>query len=253
MSKQSYAALIIDRNQDARKSLASVLRQGLQLTEIYQANSAKEAHDVLKNAKKIDWIFCDTSLPDEDCFAFIDEAKKLPLCANSSFILLSSQTNKELLIKAASNGVSDFIKKPFTTNTLIVKLRKLMTGEELRSTKRHSLLGAYKANLNINNINVESELLDVSLGGCQVTCKPVASADFNIYNHISISIPNGSSKEIFVTGEVVRMERNPSQEEKMINVAFQFVDLGQKERDKLTTFIAQIKSPKKDEPLKKTA
>lgn len=252
MSKQTYAALIVDRNQDARKSLASVLRQGLQLTEIYQANSAKEATAVLKSAKKIDWIFCDTSLPDQDCFAFIEEAKTLPLCENSAFILLSSQTSKETLIKAASNGITDFIKKPFTSATLVVKLRKLMSGQELRSSKRHALLGAFKANFQIDETVIEAELLDISLGGCQLSCDPIASANCNIYSHITLSIPN-DQKSIEVKGEVVRLERNTLKEEKQINISFEFINIGEKEREQLTHFIAEIKTPKKEETLKKTA
>lgn len=252
MPKQNYAALIIDRNQDARKSLASVLRQGLQLTEIYQANSAKEALAILKSAKKIDWIFCDTNLPDQDCFSFIEEAKTFPLCEKSSFILLSSQTSKETLMKAASNGITDFIKKPFTSGTLVVKLRKLMSGQELRSSKRHALLGAFKANLEIDDNEVAAELLDISLGGCQVTCDPITSAACNIFSHLSLSIPNGK-KAINITGEIVRLERNTLKEEKQINIAFEFINLGEKEREQLTTFIAQIKAPKKEDPLKKSA
>ena len=252
MSKQSYAALIVDRNQDARKSLASVLRQGLQLTEIYQANSAKEATAVLKSAKKIDWIFCDTSLPDQDCFSFVEEVKTLPLCEKSAFILLSSQTSKETLIKAASSGITDFIKKPFTSATLVVKLRKLMSGEELRSSKRHALLGAFKANIEIDNSEIEAELLDISLGGCQLSCNPISSAECNIYSHISLSIPN-DKKTIKVTGEVVRLERNTLKEDRQINIAFEFINIGEKEREQLSHFIAEIKTPKKETSLKKTA
>lgn len=249
MAKTSYVALIVDRNTSSRKSLTSILRQALQVNEVMQANSAQEALTILKTAKRVDWIFCDTGLPDQDCFSFLNEVKRLPLCKETPLILLSSQTNKELLIKAAGCGVSDFIKKPFTSSTLLEKLKRLIAGAEQRTNARHSLLGAYSATLQHDELILEGKLLDLSLGGCRLVCKVPQKGAFTVYQHLKLNFDIGE-KKLTLNAETVRIERHPGTEDKHMMVAFEFVDMDQAQRDRLSMYIAQIQTPKK---LKKTA
>ncbi|MDH5217930.1 MAG: response regulator, partial [Gammaproteobacteria bacterium] len=226
MSKKALTALIVDRNPGARKTLTSMLRQTLEVTEVIQATSANEALKLLKTAKQINWVFTETSLPDLEWFIFIDEAKKISSAKAASFIIVSSQTNREVLIKAASMGVKDFIKKPYTTATLVTKLRKIAGGSEQRSNRRVDLLGAYNAKIGFCGNETDSKLMDISLGGCQVSCTGFSDIKAGVYDVVEIHLKTEYGI-ITVKGEIVRLERNRLDGEKAINAAFEFVEVSQ--------------------------
>lgn len=238
MSVETYTALLVDRNQGTRKTLASVLRQAMGIKNILESASAREAMGMLKNTNKVDWIFSDTSLPDQDCFTFIADAKTAPSAKDSAFIILSTQTSRELLLKAASAGVNDFIKKPFTSSTVVVKLRKLIDGKSQRATNRVHVLGAYEALLEIGGETVKSALVDLSLGGCLVTAPPIGKFA-SVYDTVKIKV-SGENGSFAVAGDIVRIERHVQDEEKLIQIAFQFIDVKETTSNAISHFIASI-------------
>jgi CheY-like chemotaxis protein len=214
-----FSALVVDNNLMSRQTLSTILRQEAQVKDIFQSSSGRDALSILKQQAKIDWIFAEAELPDQNCFDFIAEAKKIPSGTESSIIMISSSTNRELLLKAASSGVNDFIKKPFTSSTLSVKLKRLIEGKAQRKAQRVSLFEAITADLKFDSVTLPSSVVDISAGGCLVKCEPAITARIYDIATIMIQMTGGP---VVVDAELVRLERHQSEEGKRVLAAFQF-------------------------------
>jgi len=238
----SYVALIIDNNANARKILASVIRQQFSMRDIFTSSSGREAMAVIRQSDNIDWVICNSELEDKDCFELIEEAKKQKSTKNAKFVLTSSNSDRSILLKAASCGVNSFILKPFTPKTIYAKMQKLVDGKSQRKSKRIELLEAIEARVQFAEAKYKSVLVDVSLGGCMIK-----SGLFNkgglIYDNAKIQIPL-DKESISVEAQLIRMERDMSSEKKLICSAFIFTNVSKSNAARLTDFLSKIKNPK---------
>ena len=235
----SHSAIIIDDNSSARKSLASVIRQYFNMTDIYTTSSAREASGVLRQIEKIDWIFCDNQLTDQDTYKFLTATKKIKSAAESKVLLLSSDGGKETLMKAASHGVDDIILKPFTPKVVMEKVKKLVGGKNQRSSKRIALLEAFEAQIEFKAAKYKTALIDISLGGCMAKT-PLFKQGGMIYDDAKISIPL-EKETIKLNAELIRLERDNSTEANILLAAFIFKDISPKTSKALSNFLTTIK------------
>ncbi|MDH5547711.1 MAG: response regulator [Gammaproteobacteria bacterium] len=246
-------ALIIDHNQGARKALMSVLRQAQQCGETIQAGTTNEAINAANNKKVIDLIFCDATLQDKDCFELIQDLKNISSCKKAHIVLMSSHSTTDLLTRAASLGIKNFVKKPFTSRTLLLALKRTVGKSEARSAARHSPFDVLKATASLNGITVQSTLQNFSLGGCLINCSPTAVANWRVYDHPYFSFEI-NKKIIRIKTEIVRIERPPEKESRTVNIALEFTNLGTEERALISAFLTTFN---KKEPIesqvKKTA
>ncbi len=126
---KKYRAIIIDDEKNLRESLALMLADHCpEIVLCGAASSAAEGRELLKNGK-IDFIFLDISMPDEDGFAFLQSIPK----AQYGIIFVTSHEEYSLLALKAS--AIDYLLKPVNPDELIEAVGKAIRYHELRQSK----------------------------------------------------------------------------------------------------------------------
>ncbi len=120
----SLKILVVDDFATMRKILSNILKE-IGFTNISQAINGKIALEKLKN-EKFDLVFCDWNMPGMlgiDLLKTIrkdDELKKLP------FVMVTAEAMKGNIIKAVKAGVTSYIEKPFSAETVRQELNKIL-------------------------------------------------------------------------------------------------------------------------------
>ena len=115
--------LIVDDFATMRRIVRNVLKQ-IGFTNMIEADNGKAALKVLKK-ENIDLILCDWNMPEMPGIELLkairsdDELKKIP------FVMVTAEAQKDNIIEAVKAGVSSYIVKPFTAETVTEKLNAI--------------------------------------------------------------------------------------------------------------------------------
>ncbi|WP_148207404.1 response regulator [Paramagnetospirillum magneticum] len=118
--------MVVEDVSSARMLEASLLR-GLGAKKVVPATDGADALAKLDSADHVpDIVISDWVMPDVDGLALLEAAKgKYP---NLKFIMLTGKTDLDDVRLARTKGVDGYIAKPFTKESLVAALKKLMTG-----------------------------------------------------------------------------------------------------------------------------
>jgi len=119
----NYRILIVDDSDFSRQNISAMLTDS-KYNIIGEASSAKEAISILQD-RKAHIAIIDVVMPE---ISGIELAEKI----NSNFqdtqvIMISSLAQENIVIDAISVGASDFLQKPFTKETLINSIEKIIS------------------------------------------------------------------------------------------------------------------------------
>ena len=121
-SNKDLRILIVDDDDMMRSYLRIMLRDN-EVVNIEEAGTASKASKFIK-LNKIDLVFLDINLPDQDGVEFIATIKeKLPDC---HIIMVSSEATMDRVKQAMSAGAKDFIAKPFNATIVATKVKQLV-------------------------------------------------------------------------------------------------------------------------------
>jgi two-component system chemotaxis response regulator CheY len=118
--------MIVDDFATMRRILRNILKQ-IGFKNIIEAEDGKHALKELKK-EKIDLIMCDWNMPEMPGIELLknvrsdDELKKIP------FIMVTAEAQKDNILEAVKSGVSNYVVKPFTAETITEKLNKIFGG-----------------------------------------------------------------------------------------------------------------------------
>ncbi len=118
--------LIVDDFATMRRIVKNILRQ-LGFTDISEADDGKTALRALKK-EKFDLILSDWNMPEMPGIELLkavradDELKDIP------FLMVTAEAEKGNIVEAVKLGVSNYIVKPFTAETMSEKLGKIFGG-----------------------------------------------------------------------------------------------------------------------------
>jgi len=118
--------LIVDDFATMRRIVKNILRQ-LGFTDISEADDGKTALQALKK-EKFDLILSDWNMPEMPGIELLkavradDELKDIP------FLMVTAEAEKGNIVEAVKLGVSNYIVKPFTAETMSEKLGKIFGG-----------------------------------------------------------------------------------------------------------------------------
>jgi CheY-like chemotaxis protein len=113
--------LIVDDSKLTRKTLEFQLK-GLG-HEVQVADSAKAGIDMAKDGK-FDLLISDLIMPGASGLSLVNTLRFVHHC-NTPVIIMSAEKNKPLLDGEYETTVTDFLFKPFTTEELEEKLKKV--------------------------------------------------------------------------------------------------------------------------------
>lgn len=121
--------LIVDDVPSARKIIVRLLSK-LGLTSFKEAVDGEEALNILRQ-EEIDLVISDWDMPRLDGISLMKQMRGEDKLKDIPFMLITSAAEKEGVLTAVQSGVSGYILKPFSPQTLETSLRKLLERSQL--------------------------------------------------------------------------------------------------------------------------
>jgi two-component system chemotaxis response regulator CheY len=118
--------LVVDDFATMRRILKNILRQ-IGFTNISEADDGKDALTMLKK-KKFDLILCDWNMPEMPGIELLKQVRADDGLRDIPFVMVTAEAQKENILAAVQAGVSNYVVKPFTAETISEKLEKVFGG-----------------------------------------------------------------------------------------------------------------------------
>lgn len=122
-AQSSYRILVVDDSDFSRNSITQML-DNPRYNIIGEAANAKEAMNILKD-RKANIAIIDVVMPE---ISGIELTEKITDNFKDTYvIMISSLAQENIIIDSISAGASDFVQKPFTKETLINAIEKVIS------------------------------------------------------------------------------------------------------------------------------
>jgi len=118
--------MIVDDFATMRRILRNILKQ-IGFKNIIEADDGKNALKELKK-EKVDLIMCDWNMPEMPGIELLKKVKSDDELKDIPFVMVTAEAQKDNIIEAVKLGVSNYIVKPFTAETIAEKLNKVFDG-----------------------------------------------------------------------------------------------------------------------------
>ena len=118
--------LIVDDFATMRRILKNILKQ-IGFSNIAEAEDGKTALAQLKN-EKFDLVLCDWNMPEMTGLELLQKVRSDDELKETPFVMVTAEAQKENILDAVKTGVSNYVVKPFTAETIGEKLKKVFDG-----------------------------------------------------------------------------------------------------------------------------
>lgn len=119
-----FTILIVDDSVSVRHLIRKSLESS-GFTSLLEAGDGKEALDVLME-HTVNLIISDIHMPKVNGIELLKAILNHSSLKTIPFIVLTSETEDEMFKTAMQAGATDYIKKPFTTEQLEIKIRSVI-------------------------------------------------------------------------------------------------------------------------------
>lgn len=127
MPKASELSVMVVDDQTSIRGLARYSLQQIGITQISEAPDGKRALEELTvPGRQISLILSDYNMPEMDGMAFLRAVRGHETLRKTPFIMMTGRGDKELVTAAAKAGVSNYIIKPFNTETIKKKIEAVL-------------------------------------------------------------------------------------------------------------------------------
>jgi two-component system, chemotaxis family, chemotaxis protein CheY len=113
--------LIVDDSATMRRILKTQLAS-IGATTILEAQNGEEALRVLSESMPVDIVTLDVNMPVMDGMSALRAIRKDPRYTGVKIVMVTSESEKERVVEAIAAGANNYVVKPFTPDTLKVKL-----------------------------------------------------------------------------------------------------------------------------------
>ena len=117
--------LVVDDFAAMRRILKNVFTQ-IGFTNIIEADDGTTALDVLKD-NKVGLIVSDWNMPKMSGLDLLKTVRSNESTKDTPFLMVTASSQKDDVLEAVQAGVSNFIVKPFTADTVKEKLAKIFS------------------------------------------------------------------------------------------------------------------------------
>ncbi len=138
---ENIKVVIADSHPKLRNQLAKQIMQDKNLKLVGVADNGKEAYEFYKS-KKPSVILFDLLLTVYDGLTLLDKIKEDSPPTDMKLIMTTSLYNDVLLNEALSNGVDYIIQKPYDTEIIAEKIKKIyfLIGQEMKAGKQEDIV-----------------------------------------------------------------------------------------------------------------
>jgi two-component system, chemotaxis family, chemotaxis protein CheY len=124
LSYKGLTVLIVDDFVTIRRVIRNILSP-CEFAEFIEAGDGKEAISVLRT-KKVDLIISDWNMPNMSGLDFLKWVRSNSATENIPFLMVTAEAEKAQIIEAVKAKVSNYIVKPFTPETLLEKVERIL-------------------------------------------------------------------------------------------------------------------------------
>lgn len=121
---KSIKILIVDDFATMRKVIRNLLKQS-GYENIVEAEDGVNALKILKS-QKIDFVVSDWNMPNMSGLELLKAVRADEDLKTLPFLMVTAEALQENVVAAVKAGVSNYIVKPFTSETLDEKIKKIM-------------------------------------------------------------------------------------------------------------------------------
>lgn len=119
--------LVVDDFATMRKVIRNILKQ-VQFENVVEAEDGVVALNILKS-QQIDFVISDWNMPNMTGYDLLKAVRADPEIGKTPFLMITAESLQENVVAAVKAGVSNYIVKPFTAETLNEKITKIMEKE----------------------------------------------------------------------------------------------------------------------------
>ena len=117
--------LVVDDFSTMRRIVKNILRQ-LNFVNIIESDDGSTALEVLQR-EKIDLVISDWNMPKMTGLELLKALKADDALKHIPFLMVTAEAQQENIIEAVKSGVSNYIVKPFTAETLSQKINQIFS------------------------------------------------------------------------------------------------------------------------------
>lgn len=117
--------LVVDDFSTMRRIVKNILRQ-LNFVNIIESDDGSTALEVLQR-EKIDLVVSDWNMPKMTGLELLKVIRADDALKHIPFLMVTAEAQQENIIEAVKSGVSNYIVKPFTAETLSQKINQIFS------------------------------------------------------------------------------------------------------------------------------
>lgn len=117
--------LVVDDFSTMRRIVKNILRQ-LNFVNIIEADDGSTALEILQR-EKIEFVVSDWNMPKMTGLELLKAIRADDALKHIPFLMVTAEAQQENIIEAVKSGVSNYIVKPFTAETLSQKINQIFT------------------------------------------------------------------------------------------------------------------------------
>ena len=121
---KNMEVLVVDDFATMRRIIKNLLKQ-VGYKNITEAEDGVAALSILKS-QKIDFIISDWNMPNMNGLDFLKAVRADNELSGLPFLMVTAEALKDKIVSAIKAGVSGYIVKPFTAETLDEKIEKIL-------------------------------------------------------------------------------------------------------------------------------
>lgn len=124
LAKPDMKILVVDDFPTMRRIVKTLLRQN-GYNVFLEAEDGEKGYTTLKQNPDIEFIVSDWNMPNMTGIEFLKTVRADPKFKHLPFLMVTAEAEKENIIEAVKSGVSNYVVKPFTGQTLQEKMAKV--------------------------------------------------------------------------------------------------------------------------------
>jgi two-component system chemotaxis response regulator CheY len=113
--------LVVDDSISMRIAVIGLLKE-LGFQNFTEAGNGNQAFELVQSGKKFDLVLSDHNMPECTGLEFLKKFRAHDGCKSIPFLMVTSETEKGIIVQAVQLGASNYVTKPVTKEALKAKL-----------------------------------------------------------------------------------------------------------------------------------
>lgn len=209
---------------------------GAAVEEVASGREAKAKMDQVK----YDLIICDGEMPDMSGAEVLNWIRSHPTLSGTPFVMVSSQNDKQSVMKAIESGANSYVVKPYTAEMLAQKIIAVMDKFDRRQSRRLVAGGTVK--FQFRDFVAQGSIIDISQSGmlCKLSRKDHIPPIFE-KAILDLKLEDESSYE-GINAFVIRIQAaEDSIDSAYVKLAFKFMELSDSKQSELAMLLSTVK------------